>query len=206
MNFVKQVCGGLLALVLSFGAHATTISQDFTTDWSVSPTDSNSKGTAMKWQYAAYQGWDGSLGTLNKVTVQTEVSGRKEGVDVIAYRSYFLTGGGNQIQYQYTRNDEVAAGTDIFSQTHTFVSGIDFSLHNFANSMFLPVANYYFESKGDFLHTITAHTILTYDYTAAPVRSDVPEPLTVPLFMIGAAGLMAARKRRAAINRKLARL
>jgi hypothetical protein len=99
--------------------------------------------------------------------------------------------------YQFYNETYLVPGSSSFSETRTFSSGVNFALSNFTDYKYLPQANYYFESRTATTHQIDAHTVLSYEYAIA---SNVPEPATVSLLLVGIAAMgvggQCVRKRR----------
>ncbi len=195
MKIARIFAGALFAVALLGSAQANTVTQEFDSSWQVSPWNYYGDVAAQQWQYQAFTPFDSSLGTLEKVTIKTTITGsRADAADSVAVRYSFFTGWSPN-QYQFYQANAIAGGATTFSDTRTFTSGSDFALNNFVNYNYLPRANYYFESKSTLAHSISAKTELTYQYA---LTSAVPEPTTYAMLMAGLGALALAGRRRKA--------
>lgn len=196
MKTARIVAGALCAVALLGAARADTVTQEFDSSWQVSPWNYYGDVAAQQWQYQAFTPFDPALGTLEKVTIKTTISGsRADAADSVAVRYAFFTGWSPN-QYQFYQANVIAGGASAFSDSRSFTSGSDFSLDNFVHYNYLPQANYYFESKSTLAHTIHAKTELTYQYA---LTSAVPEPATYAMLLAGLGALaLAGRRRKAA--------
>ena len=182
----------MLSGALAGSAQAASIVQDFDSNWTIAPWDYYGDIAAHNWQYLNYVPWDASLGTLQSVQITTTLSGTRSDADALGYRYAFFTGWSPN-QYQFADADSIAAGSTTFAATRSFVSGTDFALSNFLSYMYLPQANYYFDSRSDSTHSISARTELVYNYD--PQRP-VSEPASELLMLSALVGLAIAVRRR----------
>ncbi len=191
MKTSKILAALALASAFASAAQASTMVQDFDSNWTVAPWDYNGDIAAQNWQYLNYLPWDGTLGTLISVQINTTMSGTRDAADALGFRYAFFTGWSPN-QYQFSDADAIAAGSTSFSAVRSFVSGTDFALSNFLSYMYLPQASYYFESRSDAAHTVNARTELVYNYETG---RHVSEPAT-EILMLLALGAMAIAVRR----------
>jgi len=181
MSLKNALASTLIVAALIGTAQANTITQVFASDWTISTWDYYGDVAALQWHYIPYSTWDSSLGTLNKVAITTSIEGVKDASDSVSIRYAFFTGW-NPDQYQFYGENQFSAGSTTFSATLSKTSGTDFALSNFQNYLYLPQANYYFESRSTVTHSIHANTALVYDYI--PISS-VPEPESYGMLMAG---------------------
>lgn len=192
MKLAHLFSGAMLAVALVGAAQAATVTQEFDSNWQVAP---GSNSAAAQWQYQVFTPFNSALGTLEKVTITTTIAGtRDDATDSVAVRYAFFTGWSPN-QYQFYQANLIAGGATAFSDTRSFTSGSDFALDNFVNYNYLPLANYYFESKSTLGHSISAKTELTYQYA---LTSAVPEPATYAMLLAGLGALALAVRRRKA--------
>lgn len=192
MKLAHLFSGAMLAVALVGAAQAATVTQEFDSNWQVEPGNNSA---ATQWQYQAFTPFNSALGTLEKVTIKTTIAGtRDDAADSVAVRYAFFTGWSPN-QYQFYQANVIAGGATAFSDTRLFTSGSDFALGNFVNYNYLPLANYYFESKSTLGHSISAKTELTYQYA---LTSAVPEPATYAMLLAGLGALALAVRRRKA--------
>ncbi|MGJ9420333.1 PEP-CTERM sorting domain-containing protein [Massilia sp. CMS3.1] len=169
-------------------AHAGLLTQEFVSEWTVSTWDYYGDVAALQWHYIPYLAWDPALGTLEKVSVSTAVSGNKNVFEDLAIRYSFFTGW-SSAAYQFYDAKVFAAGAGSFADLFEY----DIAASNFVAPLYLPQANYYFESRSATTHQIAARTTLSYQY-AYPTEVAVPEPSTVVLAAIGACAFFLGRK------------
>lgn len=186
---MKKIGKLLAALALASSAapsHAAVIRQEFVSEWTIAVWDYYGDIAAQWWRYQPYTPWDPSLGTLQKVLVTTEVTGSKDVADALRIR-YALFTGWSPNQYQLSRTYFVGAGESTFSQQFEHELDRD----RFVDRLYLPQANYYFDSRSAKTHTIKASTTLSYQYEAL---TEVSAPAGWSLLLAGTAALMMARR------------
>jgi hypothetical protein len=192
MKTTRFLTALMLSGMLAGSAQASSIVQDFDSNWTVAPWDNNGDIAAQYWQYLPYVTWDSTLGTLTSVSITTTFSGTRSATDALGIRYAFFTGWSPN-QYQFLDADTVAAGTTAFSGSFSFVSGTDFALSNFLSYMYLPQANYFFESRTDSTHSISARTELVYNYERGAPAS---EPASEVLMLVALGALAVAVRRK----------
>jgi len=169
-------------------AHAGLLTQEFVSEWTVSTWDYYGDVAALQWHYIPYLPWDPTLGTLEKVSVSTAVSGTKNALEDLAIRYSFFTGW-SPAAYQFYDARVFASGASSFADLFEY----DIAASNFVTPSYLPQANYYFESRSATTHQIAARTTLSYQYASA-TEVAVPEPSTAALTAIAACALFLGRK------------
>lgn len=167
-------------------SHASVMTQQFDSNWTVSRWDYYGDVAALQWHYLPYVPWTSSMGTLTRVSISTRITGEKNATEDLAIRYAFFTGW-NPNQYQFYAGRVFSAGESSFSGTFEY----DLPVNNFADPLFLPQANYYFESRSATEHSIIARTTLTYDYVRS---SDVPLPAPWSLLIAGGAAFAVYRR------------
>ncbi|MES2317030.1 MAG: hypothetical protein V4631_06005 [Pseudomonadota bacterium] len=192
MKTTKLLAALALCGLSTLSAHAASITQNFDSNWTIAPWDYFGDIAAQQWQYLNYAPWDASLGALQSVSITTSVSGTRDAADALGLRYAFFTGW-TPNQYQFSAAETIAAGSASFASTTSFVSGTDFALSNFLSYLYLPQAYYFFESRTNATHTISASTELVYNYE---VNEHVSEPASELLMLAALVGLAIAIRRK----------
>lgn len=201
MKWLRQIVGTLVLAATVNPVYAGSITQSFASSWTIAPFEYYGF-SAWHWEYSPYSPWDNSLGSLKKVVVTTEISGVKDSSDTVAIRYAFFTGW-NPAQYQFYDGMSFEEASNVFSASRTFSSDGDFSLTSFIDYLYLPKATYYFESRSATTHQIDALTKIIYNYDTA---SDIPEPSSWYLMVLGAAAFCVNRRTKKTIKHQRGRL
>lgn len=173
--------------VLGSKTFAGQIIQDFENSWTVNLGDYWQSDDAVAWEYQDY-----ILAPSNVSSVELDiffsVSDYVESDD-LNFRTSFVTGW-NPADYQLyvdrTLSDLTGSRTS-YGLYYNFDEPTE--LENWTTSLFGNEGHYYFESTtfaGP--HTIDVQTRLTYNVT------DVPEPGTAVLLLLGLSGLLFSRR------------
>ena len=186
-----RVLISLLLLAFSSQVASATITQQFSSSWTISPWDYYGDVAAMDWHYLPYQPWSQTLGTLTSVEVNTVIDGWREDTNEDVRIRYSFATGWEPADYQFHRKFYLASGTPTFSHNELYSFTSAASLANWSLYQYYPPANYYFESRTVMAaHTISATTTLAFTY------SPVPIPASVWLFGSGLLGLFGMARRR----------
>jgi hypothetical protein len=189
MKTSKLYAALALSSALAASAHAASLTQTFNSSWTVAPWDYNGDIAAQQWQYLNFTPWDSALGTLLSVQISTTVHGTRDPADSMTLRHAFFTGW-TPNQYQFSDSLTIAAGSSLFANTRTFLSGTDFPLSNFLSYLYLPQAYYYFESRSAATHSVEASTELVYNYRL------ISEPASELLMLVALSALAIVVRRR----------
>lgn len=184
-KFRNLVATGVFFAAASL-SHASVITQEFDSNWTVSTWDYYGDVAALRWHYLPYLPWTSPIGTLTKVSISTKIIGEKNAPEDLAIRYAFFTGWSPN-QYQFYDGRVFSAGDSSFSGTFEY----DIPASNFAKPLFLSQANYYFESRSATTHSITARTTLTYNYLPS---SEVPLPAPWSLLIAGSVAFTVYRR------------
>lgn len=158
------------AASLAISAHADSVlTQTFSDSWRVEVWDYYGNVSALKWQYTPYTPWDSTLGTLTGVKISTNVTGqRDDSTDSVYLRTAFFTGWAPD-DFQYYREFTIAPGDASFAFDYSITITSPVGLSDWLTYDYLPLANYYFESRTiDAGHSIDATTTLVYTYKSVP--------------------------------------
>lgn len=148
-------------------SNGALIVQNFESSWHVEVYDYYGYIAARAWDFKLYNPFDNNLGTLNRVDVTTRiiVSDITPGDD-FRFRLSFFTGWA-PVDYQFYTDEwyyDVRGNLDI-TRTYTFSTAEE--LQSWTDWMYGPTGYYWFESTTfNAGHTISASTMLTYDYTS----------------------------------------
>lgn len=181
MSSMKIPTAAALTLAIAAQCNAATTTQAFESSWDVSPWNYYGDVAAMQWHYLPYVPWDSSLGVLQEVRVDTQISGMRQLSSEPIRIRYAFTTGWNPADYQFYREFSLPGGSSSFGLSESYTFNTQSELQNWAEVSYYPPAHYYFESRSvEAPHSISAVTTLTYTYAAA-----VPEPATWSFLLVG---------------------
>jgi hypothetical protein len=174
---------------IGFAATAAETTQTFESTWTVEPWNYYGYIAAMQWHYLPYDPWNPALGSLQKVTVITDITGSRSNYEELNYGYSFFTGWSPD-DFQFGRGAVLSSGTGKFSFTESYTFTSAGELSRWANYLYFPPANYYFESRtitGG--HSISALTTITFSYVQS-----VPEASTTTAFLLGLLTIVTLRR------------